>query len=88
MRFTFGLTELLGFNDILTLYYDFNIVQTAESITMSQESVLSDMSGAGRSSSFGGGSSNKRARKCSVIRDPIYLHDLHANAQQQQLVQQ
>lgn len=43
-----------------------------EAISMSQESVLSEVSA--------GGTHRKRARKCSVVRDPIHLHDLHGLA--------
>lgn len=52
-------------------------VEVRNAIGMSQESVMSGASGR-KSNSVGVPS--KRARKCSAIRDPIHLANLHAVA--------
>lgn len=54
--------------------------QMRDAISMSQESVLSETGSCSRSNHGGGGRVSKRARKCSVIQDPIYLAHLHSVA--------
>jgi hypothetical protein len=49
-----------------------------DAISLSQESVLSEVSA--------GGTHRKRARKCSVVRDPIHLADLQALARRNRQV--
>lgn len=51
-------------------------MEVRDAIGMSQESVMSGASG--HKSNSGG--PTKRARKCSAIRDPIQLANLHAVA--------
>jgi hypothetical protein len=53
-----------------------------DAIAMSQESVMSEASASGAACA----SSRKKVRKCSIIRDPIALADLHAVARNSQAV--
>lgn len=54
-----------------------------EALAMSQDSVISATStSVGKPGAVGAGGTRKRARKCSVIQDPIHLSALHAVARE------
>ena len=57
-------------------------LQVMETLEMSQESVLSTGSTHTGKHGAGTGGAHKRARKCSVIQDPIHLNSLHAVARE------